>query len=423
MKKTPRGRAALCAVGMVLCLAAIVGVMYVLVDPIRTGRMFSGAYWDVADWLAATAYPLLIDFLLCVAFAACLRVVAEALYCLVNDRRGVPYGLCMLVVAVAASAGVAASVSAVLSLGIGWGLAPLAIAIVLSIVILHCVSRHADVMSLSADATRHGMIPYQPYELASRRSFPLGILPTYRGMRRSIRRMQSVGTRSETFLAIGSEAEAADVISMLPAGSPLGTFIAKVVDGMPGNDVRYPFGVGRMTDADGKRFAIATAKKLSHTLNIEVVPADEFCATMNEYAWLVRQTFVVRDASGSVPRKVSQIYSAFHEKGKVLPMSDGTSVILPPDKSGVIPIDQSTVVPIIKTDDTGDTGLIHADVSSLVDVDDGTKARGRHKSGTKPAKIALESGDGTNIDDATDTHGDAASDAKPDGEEKPADGK
>ena len=409
MKKTPRGRAALCAVGIVLCLVAIVGVMYALIDPMKTGRMLSVAYWDVADWLAATAYPLLVDFLLCVAFAACLRVVAEALYCLVNDRRGVPYGICMLAVAVAASAGVAASVSTMLTLGISWGLAPLAIAIVLSVVILHYVSKHADIMSLSVDETRHGMIPYQPYELASRRSFPLGILPTYRRMRRSIRRMQSVGTRPETFLAIGNEGEAADVIAMLPAGSPLGTFIAMVVNGMPGNDVRYPFGVGRMTDVDGKRFALATAKKLSHTLNIEVVPVEEFCATMNEYAWLVRQTFVIRDANGHVPMKQSQISAAFHEKGKVLPMSDGTSVILPPDKSGVIPIDQSTVVPIIKTDDAGDTGLIHADVSSLVDVDDGTKAKRRRKSSTKPAVIAAAAEEG-NTDDDTDKQDNAATD-------------
>ena len=409
MKKTPRGRAALCVVGIVLCLVAIVGVMYALIDPMKTGRMLSVAYWDVADWLAATAYPLLVDFLLCVAFAACLRVVAEALYCLVNDRRGVPYGICMLAVAVAASAGVAASVSTMLTLGISWGLAPLAIAIVLSVVILHCVSKHADIMSLSVDETRHGMIPYQPYELASRRSFPLGILPTYRGMRRSIRRMQSVGTRPETFLAIGNEGEAADVIAMLPAGSPLGTFIAMVVNGMPGNDVRYPFGVGRMTDADGKKFALATAKKLSHTLNIEVVPAEEFCTTMNEYAWLVRQTFVIRDANGHVPMKQSQISAAFHEKGKVLPMSDGTSVILPPDKSGVIPIDQSTVVPIIKTDDTGDTGLIHADVSSLVDVDDGTKTKRRRKSSTKPAVIAAAAEEG-NTDADTDKQDNAATD-------------
>lgn len=419
MKKTPRGRAALCVVGIVLCLVAIVGVMYALIDPMKTGRMLSVAYWDVADWLAATAYPLLVDFLLCVAFAACLRVVAEALYCLVNDRRGVPYGICMLAVAVAASAGVAASVSTMLTLGISWGLAPLAIAIVLSVVILYCVSKHADIMSLSVDETRHGMIPYQPYELASRRSFPLGILPTYRGMRRSIRRMQSIGTRPETFLAIGNEGEAADVIAMLPAGSPLGTFIAMVVNGMPGNDVRYPFGVGRMTDADGKRFALATAKKLSHTLNIEVVPAEEFCTTMNEYAWLVRQTFVVRDANGHVPMKQSQISAAFHEKGKVLPMSDGTSVILPPDKSGVIPIDQSTVVPIIKTDDAGDTGLIHADVSSLVDVDDGTKAKRRRKSSTKPAVIAAGTKE-DNTDDDTDKQDNAVPDAS---DEKQADSK
>lgn len=385
MKKTPRGRAALCVIGMILCLATVVGVMYVMVNPVATGRMFSGAYWGVADWIAEIAYPLLVELLLCMAFAACLRVVAEALYCLVNDRRGVPYGIGMLVASIVASVGMAACASGMLSFGIRYGFAPLAVAIVIAILVARCVSRHTDITSLSVDATRHGMIPYQPYELASKRAFPLGILPSYRSMRRSVRRMQSVGAQHETFLAIGNDREAAAVVNALPAGSPLGTFVAKVVSGMPDNDVRYPFGIGRMIGTDGKKFAIANAKKLAHTQNMVVVPAAEFCATLRDYSWLVRQTFVMRNADGTVQQRRSALSAATHEKGKVLQMPDGTSMILPPDKSNVIPIDQSTVVPVIKTDDAGNTGFIHADVSDLVDVDGEKKAKhgSKRKQGTK----------------------------------------
>lgn len=380
MRRTPRGRAALRVVGIVCCLAAATGVMFVMTDAAMAARTLSGAYWAVAGWLSDAAYPLLASVLLCLALAACLRIVAEALYCLVNDRRGVPYGIGMLAVALAASAGAAASVSAALSLGGEYGLAPLAVAVVVTLLALHRVSRGADIASLSVDATRHGMVPYLPYELASRRRFPLGILPSYRGMRRAVRRMQSVGTRHETILAIGSANDAARVARTLPAGSPLCSFLVGVVAGMPGNGVRYPFGIGRLIDADGGRFAIASAKKLAHATNVDVVSAGDFCDAMDRYSWLVRQTFVLRDATGTMPKAdAPKPRSAQHEKGKVLPMSDGTSVILSPDQSGVIPIDQSTVVPIIKTDDTGDAGLIHADVSSLVDIGDDYKPRARHK--------------------------------------------
>lgn len=398
MKKTPRGRAALCAVGIALCLVVAAGVMYVMVDPARTGRMLSDTYWGIAGWLTAIAYPLIVGILLCAAFLACLRVTAEAIYCLVNDRRGIPYGLCMLVVSLAAAAGTAASMSEMIAIGIRYGLVPLAIAVILVAIVARCVSRHADITSLTVDATRYGMIPYQPYELASRRSFPLGILPTYRGMRRAIRRMQSIGTRPETFLAIGSERDAADVVSALPSGSPLGEFVTSVINGMPDNDVRYPFGIGRVIDVDDKRFAIASSKKLAHTTNIEIVPADEFCESIASYSWLVRQTFVVRNADGTMPKRHAPMHTALHEKGKVMPMSDGTSVIVPPDKSSVIPIDQSTVVPVIKPNDAGDTGLIHADVSSLVDMDGGTskaKPRRRHKpmAGRADANASADAGD------------------------------
>ena len=422
MKKTPRGRAALCVIGMILCLATVVGVMYVMVNPVATGRMFSGAYWGVADWIAEIAYPLLVELLLCMAFAACLRVVAEALYCLVNDRRGVPYGIGMLVASIVASVGMAACASGMLSFGIRYGFAPLAVAIVIAILVARCVSRHTDITSLSVDATRHGMIPYQPYELASKRAFPLGILPSYRSMRRSVRRMQSVGAQHETFLAIGNDREAAAVVNALPAGSPLGTFVAKVVSGMPDNDVRYPFGIGRMIGTDGKKFAIANAKKLAHTQNMVVVPAAEFCATLRDYSWLVRQTFVMRNADGTVQQRRSALSAATHEKGKVLQMPDGTSMILPPDKSNVIPIDQSTVVPVIKTDDAGNTGFIHADVSDLVDVDGEKKAKhgSKRKQGTKrtskrtsKAEKPSEDEDANAKTPAEDTRKDAAQ-AEPD---------
>ena len=153
-----------------------------------------------------------------------------------------------------------------------------------------------------------------------------------------------------------------------------------------------------------------------------VVPADEFCATLRDYSWLVRQTFVMRNADGTVQQSRSALSSAAHEKGKVLQMPDGTSMILPPDKSNVIPIDQSTVVPVIKTDDAGNTGFIHADVSDLVDVDGEKKAKhgSKRKQGTKrtskrtsKAEKPSEDEDANAKTPAEDTRKDAAQ-AEPD---------
>jgi hypothetical protein len=398
-----------------LAMASVTTFMTLRTHAASIGRTASSWLDAVTSWIAGNVPHVILITLCCIAIVALIRVICEAVVLIADAAIGNGHRVTDALIAIAASAGAVALSAWTIMDGTHDTYASLAISVVLTLIIMRAISNYTTAFSLSLDATKYGMVPSEPYEAVPDELHPMGIVPTYRSIRRQIGRMQAVGMLPNDFLVISNQRELDDVVSVLPDGAPLKTFLTQTGPNVLDDTIRFPVAIGRFMDVNDNRFSTADAKKIARYSGSSVVSASEFCDTYGKYSWLVTQTFVQRDAR--IPKRRTRDAEAEARRkameknhGTVVTMTDGSTAILLPDQSGVIPIDRSTVVPVVQQDDS--VGLMHSDISKLVDVKHDKDAKPSGKKGKTQKKEETPKDDATakepvTVDDGdTDRHAD-----------------
>lgn len=316
----------------------------------------------------------------------------ESIYCVANASISKSERIAYGAIGVAMAGCAMIAVCWMLNATISSGFAPLLLTVLVICIVLYQLGHHSSALSLTVDAIRYQAVPDEPYDMIPCKTFPLGIFPPYRKIKRDIRNMQSIGTRPEKFIVFSTKREQLEAAAILPENSALGKFLFNFSKDSNGDPVKYPVGVGRMLDINTGSFITIDSKRISRSKNEMLVPAADFINTYKQYSWLVRQTFVIRDMTVNTKLFESKHreHAAAENKqnhGDVIQMADGSTGILTPDQTGVIPISSNTMIPVTSVEDSG---MIHSNISDIIDIDDGSKKKSRRHKKQLPSKVNAE---------------------------------
>lgn len=314
------------------------------------------------------------------------RVIAESAYVVALMPREASHAIALVGTAAVASALLATTTSYFLL----WASARASLVTgcaVASAIVLCAFGRRVDLLSLSMDATRNGLVPTTTYGSPRDVVVPYGVIPAYRKARREARLMQSIGIGADACLVIGNAGELSMVADSLPSDSPLAMFLTGTGPNVFDDDRRFPFGVGRLVDTARNYFVTFDEKQLARRDSDTLMTADDFVRVRKGLSGMLTESVVVRGTTigGSVARsgKGADVSDTPCDKdvlamqvrdaigNMLIDIDDGTvgdgtiSAVVPPDKSGIIPITDDSVVPIIQSESEDET-LVDVGIGDIV---------------------------------------------------------